>query len=114
MTGGQGFDIASEIYIDGALVGTLSDGDVSVPGYNYARLDSFDLMSYANLLDGANEITVNIAVGTDGWVLDYSKLAISDGGAAPPAIPEPGTIILLGAGLVGLAAFGRRKKYFEK
>ncbi len=115
MTGGQGYEALSQIFIDGELVGTLTDGDYATPDYNYARLDTFDLMPYvASLLDGASELTVDVSSGTDGWVLDYSKLAISDDSGAPPAVPEPGTILLLGAGLVGLAAFGRRKKYFEK
>ncbi|MCP4347436.1 MAG: PEP-CTERM sorting domain-containing protein [Desulfobacterales bacterium] len=115
MTGGQGYEAVSQIFIDGELVGTLTDGDDTGPDYNYARMDTFDLMPYvASLLDGASELTVDVSSGTDGWVLDYSKLTITGDGAASPAVPEPGTMFLLGFGLVGLAVFGRRKKNFEK
>ncbi|MCP4106475.1 MAG: response regulator [Desulfobacteraceae bacterium] len=77
--------------------------------FNYARMDTFDLIPFADLFDGASELTVDTHLSADGWVLDYSKLTITGDGAAP-AVPEPGTMFLLGFGLVGLAVFGRRKK----
>ena len=43
------------------------------------------------------------ATGTDGW----SSAAI-EGEFRP--VPEPGTILLVGSGLAGLAAIRRRKK----
>jgi len=46
----------------------------------------------------------------DGWNT-YGQVAISSIGVEP--IPEPSTMLLLGAGLLGLAGFGR-KKFFKK
>ena len=41
----------------------------------------------------------------------FVKTPFSHDGAS--AIPEPATLFLLGAGLIGLGAFGRRK-FFKK
>lgn len=32
------------------------------------------------------------------------------GNSSPPSVPEPGTLLLLGGGLLGLAVYGRRRK----
>lgn len=105
-TGGQGWHGLSAIYIDGTYVGDLTDGDGVGPGYNYAWLDTFDLMAYASLLDGANTLTIDVSSSGDGWALDYSRLTISDEGMS---VPEPGLALLLGFGLISLSVSRKRK-----
>jgi len=56
---------------------------------------------------GFEDLSYNI----DGWNdHDYEDMILFVSGAAPKAVPEPGTIVLLGSGLMGLLAYSRRRK----
>lgn len=112
MTYAQGYKGLSSLYLDGTLIGTLTDGDTTYepgsPNLNMAWIDTFDLMAFAgDLLDSASILRIDTVRSDDWWYLDYSELTISDDGAP---VPEPSTMLLFGSGLAGLAFYRRKRK----
>ncbi len=63
-----------------------------------------------SVIEGAISLSLLDLTGINGINIHYATVCGNDGGSTPTApVPEPGTIMLVGAGLLGLA-LGRRKK----
>jgi hypothetical protein len=110
MTYGQGYKGKSSLYLDNIFIGKLTDGDTSShkKPKNMARLDIFDLTSFAgSLLDGASTCRIDTVRNDDWWYLDYSELTIT---GAAASVSEPSSLALLGLSLAGLGWTRKKDK----
>jgi hypothetical protein len=98
------------------LTGGLSSDQVlfNIVGSNSTlQINTNGATEYGTFLDPNGTISMNHSV-LDGRIFggDSSNMQLVSGEyiTAPPSVPEPSTILLLGSGLVGLAAFRKRFK----
>ncbi|HET8869975.1 MAG TPA: PEP-CTERM sorting domain-containing protein [Aquabacterium sp.] len=104
-TAGQGLGGLSNVYLNGTLIGQLTDGDDVGPAYNYAWKDTFNLTPYLGLLTGSDTVAIQTPSSGDGWAWDYSKITITT------AVPEASSygMALAGVGVLGMILRRRRQ-----
>jgi PEP-CTERM motif len=101
------FEAEIEVYISGVLADTFME-----PGTEASHLENNSANFYGiEDLSGANITaidvnTINCSVGNNCLGFGINQLRIADSTVTPT--PEPGTLVLLGSGLLGLGLFIRR------
>ena len=97
-----------------------ADGNVLNTFYSHTSLnsDSFDHMMIFDTTDNSvgklygSNVVIGIEDLYEGGDKDYNDMVVGISDVAPAPIPEPSTVLLLGGGLLGMVAFGR--KYMKK
>jgi hypothetical protein len=77
--------------------GVVTVGPVNTTGSDGSYFSAFNVGFNASVTSNITNVTVNAR-----FLVNYDP--------APSGIPEPSTVALMGAGLVGVAAFARRKR----
>ena len=70
-------------------------------------------LSYNPLLGDVGK-NLGIKIFSGGSQLNFDNLRVSNDSLNANAVPEPASMLLLGIGLLGLAGYGRKKKFFKK
>jgi hypothetical protein len=130
---GTSFNDAFELRLNGVNLAKLSDNQLVTisnltpsqfgpthPDYidnpagptTLTRLDGYTIVETfsGTLAPGLNTLLINIRdVGDDAW---DSAVFIEGGtlGSTPPAVPEPGSMTLLGLSVLGMAGYGWRRR----
>jgi len=114
---------ATETLLWAAMGSGNADGGEFTMILNGVQIAQFDTGSINGLLNGTLSASVPLAAGMNTLEIDVTRRYVSNDGTpyqwvtgvdveGPSSVPEPGSLILMGSGVLGLAGVLRRKLGF--
>jgi hypothetical protein len=103
---GDGLYQATDLYVNGIMIGSLADVDDVGPAYNYTALETFDLTGILGTLANSTSVTVLAHYSGDGWAMDFSELTVNSSGTV---VPAPGAMLLASVGIYAVGWLRHRK-----
>ena len=94
------------VLFNGTALGPIA---ANVSGDGFQEVLTYQFSVPVSLLTGTDVVSYSGLLGNDGFIIDYSRLTLSDE-ASVSAVPEPGSLVLLGSGLAAVAAGIRRRR----
>ncbi|MBI4876304.1 MAG: PEP-CTERM sorting domain-containing protein [Acidobacteria bacterium] len=108
ISGQYAMDNYGAVYLNGNLVQTLADTIPSV-FTNFSALHSFSITGPTNFVAGTNTLQFVVYNRNMGTTPNATGLRLQIDSAKGELIPEPGTLVLLGGGLLALGFYRRRR-----
>ncbi len=95
----------------GTGTGQIKPVIFTLSGYDWVHFDVMALVTYANDNNGKKytKLVTSLDTNLDKNPGSHDVTWHDNGGGGGQDVPEPGTILLLGSGLVGVALYGRKK-----
>jgi len=95
------------VTLDGKIIDSYDFGEIASNTFEYATLNASFVAASSGILDINFFRRFTTSINSPINYLDNVSLVSNNGGGTP--VPEPATMLLLGAGLLGLAGYSKKK-----